>query len=157
MVRRTKRKGYVTIIIMNKVSILHLLKADMKGLNDRLNNNYEDYMRVFSLKRRRDHFDDIFQTKFSTATIEQLAELSEDQFNLINEYYNRVNKTYLYLKFTEDMPAMVKDKVSSHLRDINKLYNEFVDYDMNEVSDFEPEDDVPIDLPPPFEEDEISS
>ena len=49
---------------------------------------------------------------------------------------------------------MVKDKVSSHLRDINKLYNEFVDYDMNEVSDFEPEDDVPIDLPPPFEEDE---
>ena len=52
---------------------------------------------------------------------------------------------------------MVKDKVSSHLRDINKLYNQFVDFDMNELSDIEPEDDVPIDLPPPFEEDEISS
>lgn len=154
MVRRTKRKGYVTIIIMSKVSILHLLKTDMKGLNDRLNKNFEDYMRVFSLKRRRDHFDDIFQTKFSTATIEQLSELSEGHFNLINEYYDRVNNTYLYLKFTEDMPAMVKDKVSSHLRDINKLYNQFVDFDMNELSDIEQDS---VDLPPPFEEDEISS
>ena len=139
---------------MSKVSILHLLKTDMKGLNDRLNKNFEDYMRVFSLKRRRDHFDDIFQTKFSTATIEQLSELSEGHFNLINEYYDRVNNTYLYLKFTEDMPAMVKDKVSSHLRDINKLYNQFVDFDMNELSDIEQDS---VDLPPPFEEDEISS
>jgi len=137
--------------------VLQLVKDDIDSLLHRLNNHFEDYMRVFTQKRTRDHFQDVFYSRFRDVNISDLLKLDGELLGFISSFYFHTEELYWYIKVTEDMPSMVENKIRVDLVKINSIVaeiNELIlsgDSNIGSQNTENKSDD--LDLPPPFEDD----
>ena len=141
----------------NEEKVLEVVKDDIDNLMHRLNNHFDDYMRVFTQKRTRDHFKDVFFSRFREVSISDLIKLEGDILREVNTFYFHVNEVYWYIKVTEDMPSMVENKMKSDLVKLNNIAAKINEMLLSGASDTELEEpndqNDELDLPPPFEDD----
>ena len=97
--------------------VLTLLKIDADRLFERIKKREVEYMQVFSAKRTREHFKDIFKNKYETISFSDLKLCSEEVMMGLDNFYTLVDEMRWYLAHTEEMPGTVTEKV-------NKLINE---------------------------------
>ena len=110
-----------------------LLKLDSGRLMGRLKNRAPEYMQIFSSRRVRDHFEDIFKTKYSDMTIGDLKCCGEEVLVGADRFYGKVDDLYWYLCSTQEMPATVEEYLVQTLTDIEKSHQSLqlhIDADM---------------------------
>ncbi|MBT7609869.1 MAG: hypothetical protein HN576_08935 [Bacteriovoracaceae bacterium] len=150
-------------------NILLLLKLDSKRLYDRIKYRSPEYLSIFSNKRTREHFREIFKNRYDSIEIEDLKLCSESVIRNVDEFYHFVDEMKWYLNTTEDMPNTVDDKIHKliakmnpilielhtaidmNFREIAPKYSAPVDRDSNDMGDLPETPDFP-----PFKE-EINS
>lgn len=106
----------------NELAILTMIKMDADSLYERVVEREKEYMRIFSVKRSRDHFHEVFKTRFWDIHPSDLKVCSSEVLIELDSYYSQVDKLYWYLRSTEDMPGMIEDKISPKVRNIKKAY-----------------------------------
>lgn len=102
------------------VKILMLLKLDAKNLFHRVKFRRVEYIDLFAAKRMREHFKDIFFSRYDSATFRELLNCSVDTITALDQFYTEVEDLHWYLKHTEDMPVTIDDNLT---RAIRKLEN----------------------------------
>jgi hypothetical protein len=102
--------------------VLMLLKLDSKNLFHRLKDRKTEYMEVFSMKRIRSHFQEVFQTRYPGAGLKELMHCSLDTITALDQFYSEVEEMYWYVMHTEDMPVTVEDNASRYLKRIENYY-----------------------------------
>ena len=102
--------------------VLMLLKLDSKNLFHRLKDRKDEYMEVFSMKRIRSHFQEVFQTRYPGAGLKELMHCSLDTITALDQFYTEVEEMYWYVMHTEDMPVTVEDNASRYLKRIENYY-----------------------------------
>ena len=153
---------------MKKVSGKSLVQQDLQEVIRRLNSRMEEALRIFSQKRSREHFKDLFFNRYKIFSVSVLSDLNADTYSMIVSIYEEIDSLYWYLMSTEDMPSQVETNVLLYIKKMNSNYAEIADYFINDISlenDREIEDDTANDLsdeyqvsgepevPPPFQED----
>lgn len=101
---------------------LLLVKFDAKSLIDRIDKRRSEYMEVFSLKRNRYIFKEIFESRYQKANFSDLANLPIEVIELANIFYSNVEELYWYLKRTQDMPTTVEDEILRSTTIIKRVY-----------------------------------
>lgn len=91
--------------------LLILLKFDAQRLFERIKFRAPEYLGVFSARRVRDHFPDIFKNRYHDATLELLSRCSEEVIVGLDQFYTRADNLQWYLANTQDMPMKVSDHV----------------------------------------------
>ncbi len=99
-----------------------LIHQDIQNIFERIINRKSDYLLEFSLKRSRDHFKDIFYTRFYDIKISELAILSTKELNTYNQFYKDVDDLKWYLFHTQDMGTTVEDRVNYFIKLLEKSY-----------------------------------
>lgn len=115
---------------------LLLFKIDANNLYDRVVTRREDYIDIFGSKRTKDHFDDVFFSRYKTATIDDLSHCPLEVIETLNHFHTLIDKLYWYLKHTEDMPNTIEDEVLRDLSKIEKAYemlNLYIDAELTGV------------------------
>lgn len=100
------------------VKILMLLKLDAKNLFHRVKFRRVEYVDLFAAKRMREHFKDIFFTRYDSATFKELLHCSVDTITALDQFYTEVEELHWYLKHTEDMPVTIDDNLTRSIRKI---------------------------------------
>ena len=103
-------------------NLLILIKFDSENLFKRVNMRFKEYMRVFALKRTREHFPEIFENQFQDIPLVELTVVSEDLLIQLNNFYQQIDDLFYYLKTTEDMPNAAKDTVKKAIQSIDPTY-----------------------------------
>lgn len=103
--------------------VLLLLKIDSKNLFDRILERKAEYIGVFSAKRVRDHFHDIFFTRYNEFSIQELKQCSQDTITTLDQFYTLTEQMRWYLLHTEDMPNAVEDHVARFIKRIDTAFN----------------------------------
>ena len=98
--------------------LLLLIRIDAQRVFERIKYRESEYMHTFSLKRTRDHFDNIFKNRYEELSINELRECSEEVIAGLDEFYTSVDDMCWYLNNTEDMPGTINDTVESFIRNI---------------------------------------
>ena len=149
---------------MKKASGEKIVQEDMQELMRRLNARMEDGFRIFSQKRTRNHFEQIFFSRYKTFSMEILKDINAENYQDVISFYENIDDLYWYLMSTEDMPAMVETNVRSTLKKINSLYAMAIEKFVVESSDIGIDEDDHIsvsypeseevvdDSPPPFDQ-----
>ena len=112
---------------MKSIRGRELVKEDMQQLMQRLNGRMEDALRMFSQKRTRDHFKEIFFNRYKVFSTSELSDIPNTVFSEVVSYYEGVDEIYWYLMSTEDMPSLVESNVLISMKKINKLYGKVFD------------------------------
>lgn len=102
--------------------MLLLLKLDIQRVFERIKYRAPEYLSEFSLKRTRDHFKDIFKNRYDDTTIKELILCGSEVIVGLDNFYNKVDIMRWYLNHTQDMPNKVEDKMSTHIRELETLY-----------------------------------
>lgn len=102
--------------------VLLLLQLDAQRLFERIKYREVEYMRIFSYRRTREHFKEIFKSRWDETSIEYLALCSEDVINSLDQFYTKVDELRWYLMNTEDMPATVSDNVNHYVHEIGERF-----------------------------------
>lgn len=126
---------------------LLLLKLDAKNVLERVMDRRQAAMEVFALRRTREHFPEIFRTRYDNATFDDLAHCSSETILALDQFYNLVSEMRWYLFHTEDMPSTAEDNVFRMTKRLEKLHatlDLFLDAEMS------------LDDPKQTQEDEIS-
>jgi hypothetical protein len=113
--------------------MLMLLKLDARRLFERIKYRAIDYMYIFSVKRSRDHFSDIFMNRYGSVSIKELMLCGQEVLAGLDQFYSKVDEMRWYLNHTQDMPNRVEDKIFSHIRELEKMYdtlNLYIDAEM---------------------------
>lgn len=113
--------------------ILLLLKLDSKRLYERIRDRRIEYIKTFALKRTREHFIDVFKTRYFGVSIADLISCSQEIAIALDEFYNKVDNFYWYLQHTQDMPAAVADRSAQEVRQLKPLFetvNLFLDAEL---------------------------
>lgn len=113
---------------------LILFKLDAKNLFDRISDRRSDYIETFSLKRNRGVFKEVFENRYTKASINDLSHCPLEVIEVLNSFYIEVDKLYWYLKTTQDMPNTIEDEVTRKVSKIGVLYNQvelFVDGELS--------------------------
>jgi len=100
-----------------------LFKIDAKNLFTRIKERRYEYINIFSLKRSRSIFKDIFTSRFDKSTHFDLSHCSQDVIVAMDQFYTAVDNLYWYLKYTQDMPKMIEDEVHRKVAKLEKLYD----------------------------------
>jgi len=106
-----------------KKSFLLLLKMDSTRLYEKIHKRMEEYIGIFAVKRTRAHFPDIFKNMYSTASFSDLKMCEQDTIIAANDFYNKADDIFWYLKHTEDMPNTLEDKLRHDIKDLSRRYN----------------------------------
>ena len=107
----------------NPKQLLLLIKYDVENLNNNLNGRKQDYLTIFSMKRTRSHFSEIFFSRYDSLSISELSCFSEDLITALNDYYVLISELKWYLYHTEDLPQTVNDYVELALKKLERPYN----------------------------------
>jgi hypothetical protein len=113
--------------------MLMLLKLDAKRVFERIKYRSPEYMYEFSLKRTRDHFPAVFNSRYDTVTMKDLMLCGQEVIVGLDQFYTKVDEMRWYLNHTQDMPNRVEDKVHSHVRELEKIFdtlNLYIDAEM---------------------------
>ena len=102
--------------------VIIVLKNDSTHLQHRLVDREREYIQIFSLKRTRTHFEVIFKSIYDSITIDDLKLCTEDVILALDNYYTKVEELKWYLNHTEDLPAMLEDKLTVYLKELTSLY-----------------------------------
>jgi hypothetical protein len=105
-----------------EIRYILLFKLDAQNLFNRIVVRQHDYIEAFSLKRNRAVFRDVFDNRYSKASIHDLSHCSPEVIEALNSYYQLADEIYWYLKHTQDMPNMIEDEVQ---RMVNRLKKQF--------------------------------
>lgn len=103
--------------------VLLLIRLDAHRLYERLKYRAAEYIGIFALKRNRDHFHDVFRSRYDGTTIDDLKHCSEEALVAIDNFYASVEELRWYLFHTEDMPNTVDETVQRHLHELDRLYD----------------------------------
>lgn len=90
---------------------LTLVKIDSENLMDRIVSRQNDYLNEFSLKRDRAVFVEIFNHRYSSTTMNDLAQLPIEIIELANDFYTHVDELKWYLMHTQDMPNTIQEEI----------------------------------------------
>lgn len=88
-----------------------MLKLDAQRLFERIKFRAPEYLGVFSARRVRDHFVDIFKNRYDNASLELLSQCSEEVIVGLDQFYTKADGLFWYLNHTQDMPMKVSDYV----------------------------------------------
>lgn len=122
---------------------LILFKLDATNLYNRITVRSTDYIEAFSLKRNRGVFKEVFENRYTHASIENLSHCPVEVIEVLNTFYFEVDKLYWYLKTTQDMPNTIDDEVTRRLAKIDGLYEQVILFVDAELSGL----DIHLDLP----------
>lgn len=101
---------------------LLLFKIDAKNLFDRIYNRREDYIEIFSLKRNRSVFREIFSSRYEKASMFDLSHCPAEVIETLNQFHNNADQIYWYLKHTQDMPNTIEDEITRKVASLKKNY-----------------------------------
>ncbi|MCO4795290.1 MAG: hypothetical protein KC493_16345 [Bacteriovoracaceae bacterium] len=125
--------------------LLTLLKLDARRLYERIRYRAPEYLFIFSSKRTRNHFADIFENRYKDVTIESLKMVGQEVIVALDNYYSLVEEMYWYVNSTEDMPNTVDDKINKFIVKLTPIYQTlclYIDADLGITSEeVEPVDD----------------
>ena len=99
-----------------------LLKLDSTRLMGRIKDRAPEYMQIFSAQRMRDHFDEIFKTKYSDIPLSDLKCCGEEVLKGLDRFYGQVDDLRWYLCCTQEMPATVEENLMQRVREIEQSY-----------------------------------
>lgn len=128
-----------------------LFKLDAKNLYERVKERQREYIEIFSLKRSRSVFKDIFENRYAKASAFDLSHCAQEVIEAMDQFYTAVDRLYWYLKYTQDMPTTVEDEVSRKVARLGRLYEQlalFIDAELSGGGDpFEAKtyEDIPSD------------
>lgn len=103
--------------------ILTLLKIDANNLFNRISTRKTEYLEIFALRRTREHFPVIFNNRYSTTGLMDLAHCGTDLITTLDQYYTLVEDLSWYLYQTEDMPNTVETFLDRRIKKMEKLLN----------------------------------
>lgn len=101
--------------------ILLLFKLDANNLFNRIKDRKSEYLEIFALRRTREHFPKIFNNRYDSTTIMDLAYCSTELIATLDQYYTLVEEMSWYLFQTEDMPNTVEDYINRKIARMGKL------------------------------------
>ena len=102
--------------------VLLLLKLDAQRLFERIRYRRPEYMQVFSAKRTREHFPQIFRNKYAKADLSDLKNCSPEVIIGLDNFYSKADELAWYLSTTEDMPASAEETVQHFIHELDKLH-----------------------------------
>lgn len=121
---------------------LMLLKLDAKRVFERIKFRAPEYLGEFSLKRTREHFKDIFKNRYDETSIKELIFCDQEVIVALDHFYSKIDEIRWYLNHTQDMPNRVDDKIHSHIKELQSLYetlNLYIDVELGIAKEFENE------------------
>lgn len=136
-----------------EIRYILLFKLDAKSLFDRIVERQHDYIEAFSLKRNRSVFRDIFENRYSKATIKDLSYCTAEVIESLHSFYTLADEIYWYLKHTQDMPNMIEDEVHRKINQLRRQYEMLSLYIDAELSGSETESVDSFEQISPSEED----
>jgi hypothetical protein len=98
--------------------LLILLKLDALRLFERIKYRAPEYLNIFSNRRTREHFPEIFKNRYDGIALSDLKKCSEDVIIGLDQFYTQVDELRWYLGQTQDMPGTVSDKVYAFISDL---------------------------------------
>ncbi|MEX0798820.1 MAG: hypothetical protein WEB87_04600 [Bacteriovoracaceae bacterium] len=111
-----------------------LFKIDAKNLFQRVSQRQHEYIEIFSLKRNRSVFKDIFENRYAKASAFDLSHCAQEVLEAMDQFYTAADELYWYLKHTQDMPNTIEDEVSRKVARLGKLYQQLSLYIDAELS-----------------------
>lgn len=102
--------------------ILVLLKLDARRVFERIKYREQEYLSVFSMKRTRAHFPEIFKNRYDAVAAKDLLLCSQEVIVGLDQFYSKVDEIRWYLNVTEDMPSKVSDKMHHHIKELENLF-----------------------------------
>ncbi len=108
--------------------VIVILKLDASRVFDRVKNRQVEYLSIFSMKRTRAHFPEIFRNKYETIPFKDLTYCTQDVLVALDSFYGKLEDIRWYLNVTEDMPARVTDRMHHHLRELENYFNTLILY-----------------------------
>lgn len=100
-----------------------LFKLDARNLYNRIVQRRHEYVEIFSLKRNRAIFREIFENRYSKSTIKDLSYCSIEVIESLDSFYSAVDEIYWYLKTTQDMPNTIEDEVHRRINALGRQYD----------------------------------
>lgn len=104
-----------------KKSFLRLIKLDANNLFKRIGDRKESYLHIFSLKRSRDHYAEVFKNKYNDTPLSDLKMIKDETISVLDEFFTKANNLKWYLEFTEDMPTQIEDHLSYEIASLGRL------------------------------------
>jgi len=120
-------------------NLLTLIKFDAEDLYERVVGRFEEYMDIFSMKRTREHFKEIFKQRFDKVNMQDLALMDHKIVEEAHSFYKKVEELHWYLYSTEDLPATAKDYVWSKVKILKKIYVKLSDEIQREITHLDEE------------------
>jgi hypothetical protein len=102
---------------------LILFKLDAQSLYDRVVRRKREYIEIFALKRKRDHFDTVFYSKYWSSTFSDLIHCSEEAITTMEKFYRQIEELKWYLDHTDDMPNTIDDELDRRFKRIKESYD----------------------------------
>ncbi len=99
-----------------------LIKYDVTDLFERLKFRRKEYLQVFAQKRTRDHFKEIFFSRYNQLSIQELSILGTETISTLHNFYKEVENLYWYIMHTEEMPNSVGDYFQRVIRNLEQEY-----------------------------------
>ena len=99
-----------------------LFKIDAKNLFHRIKERQHEYIEIFSLKRSRSIFKDVFDNRYAKASAFDLSHCPQEVIEALDQFYTKVDELYWYLKHTQDMPNTIEDEVSRKVTRLGKAF-----------------------------------
>lgn len=124
---------------------LLLFKLDARNLYNRVVKRRHEYVEIFSLKRNRAVFKEIFENRYIKSSISDLSHCSIEVIESLDSFYTAVDEIYWYLKTTQDMPNTIEDEVNRRINALSRQYDmlslyidaELTGSEQKEVEDFD--------------------
>jgi hypothetical protein len=113
MARKSKKRPLSTELAAR---VRHLIALDAANLMVRLRARHDAMVGLFSRLRDRTPMLQTVHSWFLTADFRELAALEPFEQNAVNQFYSLVGELRWYLQYTEDMPALVRQKVANFVR-----------------------------------------
>ncbi|MBL7664554.1 MAG: hypothetical protein JNM93_05430 [Bacteriovoracaceae bacterium] len=125
---------------------LILFKLDATRLFERIKHRKPQYLEIFALKRTREHYRDIFFSRYTQATIQELAQCGQDIIAALDDYYGRVEALNWYLNHTEDMPVTIDEKLEREIKKMEQLLSKlrlYIDAELGIIKEANNISDIP--------------
>jgi len=127
------------------------MRNDAFNLYHRINDRHVEFIDIFSLKRDRSIFKEVFRNRYEAMTMGELSNFSTEVIELANKYYQDIDELYWYLERTQDMPNTIEDEVIRSCTRLGKQLDNLLLYIDAELSGTEailPEDQTSEYIPP---------
>ncbi|MFN8370995.1 MAG: hypothetical protein U0T83_10285 [Bacteriovoracaceae bacterium] len=114
--------------------ILLLLKLDAHALFRRLTEWETQYISTFMVKRTRNHFREVFKTRYDLASFDVLKHCGQEVLITLDQYYTEIERLKWYFGHTEDLPGQIEDKLIRDFKKLKKILDKldlYIDAEIN--------------------------